>query len=219
MVDIPSENGPGKARFSNILKLNQKITIFLDLLCIYFLTYHRMVMGQFKKTTYNHKKRNYILLACCIYQLFLLILTCTTGYYVQLISYLVRPLVIIVFSKQVRDRSKEIFIFLKQAVAVLSAIFCFVLFSSILFYTLFKATYQGSSIFPDIETTYYQLLILLTTANFPDVMLPAYNIYYLSAWIFVVYFIIAFYFLFNILIASIFTMFAERLERKARDRI
>ena len=66
--------------------------------------------------------------------------------------------------------------------------------------------------------TYYQLLILLTTANYPDVMLPAYNLYYLYAWFFVVYFTVAFYFLLNIVIAGVFTSFQKRLECKASER-
>ena len=63
------------------------------------------------------------------------------------------------------------------------------------------------------------MLILLTTANFPDVMLPAYERNYFYAWVFVVYFTVAFYFLFNILTASIFSLFRDRLEKKASQRI
>ena len=50
-------------------------------------------------------------------------------------------------------------------------------------------------------------------------MLPAYNVYYLYAWTFVVYFIIAFYFLLNILLANVFNMFRTRLELKAQMNI
>ena len=50
-------------------------------------------------------------------------------------------------------------------------------------------------------------------------MLPAYNVYYLYAWTFVIYFIVAFYFLLNILLATVFNMFRTRLELKAQRNI
>lgn len=36
-------------------------------------------------------------------------------------------------------------------------------------------TNEGAEVMPDIVEAMWQLLILLTTANFPDVMLPAYT--------------------------------------------
>ena len=84
---------------------------------------------------------------------------------------------------------------------------------------MFKSTFQGSSTFPTLRQTYYELLILLSTANFPDVMLPAYNVYYFYAWFFVGYLAVAFYFMLNILIATIFNMFRNRLLEKASKRI
>lgn len=59
------------------------------------------------------------------------------------------------------------------------------------------------------------MMILLTTANFPDVMLPGYDVSYLSSLFFIVYFVFAFYFLLNILLASVFNLFMQRLKWKA----
>ena len=198
--------------------LNEKITVSVDLLCICYLTFNRVLKTRFKHTSENARMRNLVMYAACVYQFILLVVT-FVGYYTNPFSYFIRPVIAIVFLSNVRARFLDIFTFLKDTCIVLMAIFGYVLFSSTLFYTMFKSTFQGSSTFPTLGDTYYQLLILLTTANFPDVMLPAYNVYYLYAWFFVVYFIVAFYFLLNILLANVFNMFRMRLEAKASTRI
>lgn len=40
---------------------------------------------------------------------------------------------------------------------------------------LFMGTIEGSQYFPNFGESCFNLLVLLTTANFPDVMLPAYE--------------------------------------------
>ena len=198
--------------------LNEKITVSVDLLYISYLTFNRVLKSRFKHTSENARMRNLVMYAACVYQFILLVVT-FIGYYTLPFSYFIRPVIAIVFLSNVRARFLDIFTFLKDTSVVLLAIFSYVLFSSILFYIMFKSTFQGSSIFPTLGDTYYQLLTLLTTANFPDVMLPAYNVYYLYAWFFVVYFTVAFYFLLNILLANVFNMFRIRLEAKASTRI
>jgi two pore calcium channel protein len=58
------------------------------------------------------------------------------------------------------------------------------------------------------------MLILLTTANFPDVMLPAYYENYFYMAFFVIYLLVGLFFLMNLLLASVFIKFKERFERK-----
>ena len=62
------------------------------------------------------------------------------GLFVLPYSYLLRPLVIVIFWSNVRARCLDILTFLKDALVVLAAIFGYILFSSILFYVIFKAT-------------------------------------------------------------------------------
>ena len=55
------------------------------------------------------------------------------------------------------------------------------------------------------------MLVLMTTANFPDVMLPAYE----KSWFYCIFFIgflvVGMFFLLNMLLANIFNKFKERL--------
>lgn len=51
----------------------------------------------------------------------------------------------------------------------------FLLFSSWLAFVIFEDTQQGKTIFTSFGTTLYQMFILFTTSNNPDVWIPAYK--------------------------------------------
>ena len=55
--------------------------------------------------------------------------------------------------------------------------------------------------FDNVANSYYNMLILLTTANFPDVMLPAYNVSFFWCIYFVSFLILGLYALLNLLLA------------------
>ena len=56
------------------------------------------------------------------------------------------------------------------------------------------------------------MLVLLTTANFPDVMLPAYEYNYVYCVFFITFLIIGVYFLSNLMLANVYMHFKIRLE-------
>jgi two pore calcium channel protein len=62
------------------------------------------------------------------------------------------------------------------------------------------------------------MAILLTTSNFPDVMLPAYYESSFSVIFFIIYLILGLYFLLNTLLATIFTNYKKRLQARAIKR-
>ncbi len=59
-----------------------------------------------------------------------------------------------------------------------------------------------------------QLFILLTTANYPDIMMPVYECEPLTALFFVVYILIGLYFLMSLILAVVYTHFSERTRTK-----
>jgi len=65
--------------------------------------------------------------------------------------------------------------------------------------------------FENLPTSYYNMLILLTTANFPDVMLPAYNSSFYWSLYFVSFLILGLYALLNLLLAQVYNSFRNRL--------
>lgn len=75
-----------------------------------------------------------------------------------------------------------------------------------------------SDYFSSLTESMWQLFILTTTANFPDVMLPVYSCNPLSAWFFVVYFLIGASFLLNLTLAVALDEFKALTKRKVLDR-
>ena len=91
-------------------------------------------------------------------------------------------------------------------------IFIYVGFFTIVGFYLVRGTIQGYQNFTSLGETLYQLLILLTTANFPDIMLPAYFSSTTYVLFFIVYLILGLYFLLNTLLATILSGYRHRLQ-------
>jgi len=75
-----------------------------------------------------------------------------------------------------------------------------------------------SNYFSSLSESMWQLFILTTTANFPDVMLPVYSCNSLSGWFFVLYFLIGASFLLNLTLAVALDEFKALTKRKVLER-
>ena len=60
---------------------------------------------------------------------------------------------------------------------------------------LFRNTQEGHEYFPDFSSAMVHMLVLLTTANYPDVMMPAYNASRPSVLFFVSFLLVGLFFL------------------------
>lgn len=90
---------------------------------------------------------------------------------------------------------KSILVLIKDSSIVLFSIFAYVMFFAFAGYFIFKTDLEGYIYFITPAESFYQMFILLTTANFPDVMLPAYYSNRLYSLYFVGYLVIGLYFL------------------------
>ena len=103
---------------------------------------------------------------------------------------------------------------IKAAITILLAIFAWIFIYSIIGFYLFRYSFEGASNFVTFRQSYVSMLTLLTTANFPDVMLPAYHRNFFTMLFFVSYLLVGLYFLLNLLLASVFNKFKGRLAQK-----
>jgi hypothetical protein len=78
----------------------------------------------------------------------------------------------------------------------------------------FYGSPEGEQHFPNIIDAMWTLWICVTTANYPDVMMPAYNENRLVAIYFVVFMVITFFFLMNVILASVVNAYDNELDRR-----
>ncbi|CAM0882102.1 unnamed protein product [Alopecurus aequalis] len=90
----------------------------------------------------------------------------------------------------------------------------FLLFASWVAYVTFEDTLQGKTIFTSYGVTLYQMFVLFTTSNNPDVWVPAYKISRWYSLFFIVYVLLGVYFLTNLILAVIYDSFKEQFAKQ-----
>ncbi|XP_024130960.1 two pore calcium channel protein 1 isoform X1 [Oryzias melastigma] len=108
----------------------------------------------------------------------------------------------------VRRNLRQIFQSLPSFIDILLLLLFFMVIFSILGFCLFS-TNTADPYFNTLENSLVSLFVLLTTANFPDVMMPAYSKNSWSCVFFIVYLSIELYFIMNLLLAVVFDTFND----------
>ena len=134
------------------------------------------------------------------------------------LSNIMRPIVFGCFLHLVRVNARQFVHDLFDSLSMLILIFLFIGIYGIVGVYLFRYSFEGFQNFGTFDAACYNMIILMTTANFPDVMLPAYSTNYWYMIYFVSYLTIGLYFMMSFLLANVFNKFKERLEQQA-DRI
>ena len=159
---------------SGVLCLSQYFTFILDVLCLSF-----FLLFKWSKTWYKYDK-NKKLIRTALAQSVLSSISVVSGVYCLLAGkapypmLLIRPLILGCLLKLMRLNMIQFIEAIRDSANVMIFIFCFVEISSVLGFYLFRYTFEGVSTFGDLHESSFNMLILLTTANFPDIMLPAY---------------------------------------------
>ncbi|XP_039875607.1 two pore calcium channel protein 1 isoform X1 [Simochromis diagramma] len=108
----------------------------------------------------------------------------------------------------VRRNLRQIFQSLPPFIDILLLLLFFMVIFAILGFCLFS-TNTSDPYFNTMENSLVSLFVLLTTANFPDVMMPAYSKNRWSCVFFIVYLSIELYFIMNLLLAVVFDTFND----------
>lgn len=83
---------------------------------------------------------------------------------------------------------------------------------------LFYGTEQGKKNFPNLIEGIWTLWGSVTTVNYPDYMMSAYNDNRLSDIFFVSYMVISFFYLMNLILAGVVNSYNENIEKRISDR-
>jgi len=77
---------------------------------------------------------------------------------------------------------------------------------------LFAGTIEGVETFSNLNDSFFFMFVLLTTSNYPDVMLPSYGQSRRYALFFIIYLMIGLFMLMNLLLAIFYSNYQERVE-------
>ncbi|WCJ30756.1 Two pore calcium channel protein 1 [Euphorbia peplus] len=127
---------------------------------------------------------------------------------------------VILFILSIRDLQKSIVILagmLGTYLNVLALFLLFLLFSSWVAYVMFEDTQQGKTIFTSYGTTLYQMFVLFTTSNNPDVWIPAYKVSRWYSLFFVLYVLLGVYFVTNLILAVVYDSFKGQLAKQVSE--
>ncbi|KAM7391874.1 hypothetical protein PAMP_022525 [Pampus punctatissimus] len=108
----------------------------------------------------------------------------------------------------VRRNLRQIFQSLPPFIDILLLLLFFMVIFAILGFCLFSPN-KADPYFKTLEDSLVSLFVLLTTANFPDVMMPSYSKNRWSCVFFIVYLSIELYFIMNLLLAVVFDTFND----------
>jgi two pore calcium channel protein len=87
----------------------------------------------------------------------------------------IRVIIVAISIRGLRDCMRTLMGIIPDFLNIAALLLLFLLFSSWLAYVLFEDTAQGKTVFTSYGATLYQMSILFTTANNPDVWMPAYQ--------------------------------------------
>ena len=77
---------------------------------------------------------------------------------------------------------------------------------------IFAGTPEGVQYFGSFGDAFYHMLVLMTTSNFPDVMLPAYQTNRWLCLYFIAYLVFGLFLMMNLLLAVFYSNFKDRFE-------
>lgn len=92
-------------------------------------------------------------------------------------------------------------------------IISYVMFFAFLGYRIFRGSVEGVQYFSDYIDSCFNMLVLLTTANSPDIMLPAYEYSRPFAIFFVLYLLFGVFLILHLLMAQFYSNYKVRLTR------
>ena len=101
-----------------------------------------------------------------------------------------------------------------EIIKILFLLFLVIFFYGFLGVVIFYGSEEGEMHFPNLVDAMWTLWICVTTANYPDVMMPVYNESRGSALYFVLFMLITFFFLMNVILASVVNAYDNELERR-----
>lgn len=130
----------------------------------------------------------------------------------QLVSFLI----LMFFIRSLRESWKRIFLVVWHSLAIMVIILAYLLFCSLIAYTLYANPIyvDPEGYFQDIPVTIFNIYVLFTTSNFPDILFPFWKVDNWAGVFFVGFLLVGLYMLLNLMLAVFYNSYKAQVERK-----
>ena len=201
--------------------INEKLYRFIELIFLVSFVFLKFGHFKIKKRNLFQKVDKYIILQYIILGIialcFLDIAICIRSDSYPLINFFLRGILIILLIKNQRNMWEIVLKIFYQTRILTFLIVCVMVFFGIVGYFLFKGKSED---FESIPLSVYTLFILLSTCNFPDVMLETFDqSNKLPFFYFLLYLIINYFILFTLLKTLYYSEFFDSFKANARKAI
>ena len=155
----------------------------------------------------------FILLFASFFDVFISVFT----HNFAIIHFICRGFIIILFVRNLRLSWKSNILIFWNTKTIFFLILCNILVFGIVGYILFGGIDNDDYPFKDLPTSFYSLFILLSTCNFPDVMLDTFDSSKHCVLYFVVYIILNLYIFFALLKALFFSVYYDYFQKTTQQ--
>jgi two pore calcium channel protein len=120
------------------------------------------------------------------------------------------------FIRTVREAMTKMWNVVMEAKGVIALLLLLLVFYSWIGVIIYEGTEEGELYFATFGDAFWNMLILLTSANFPDIMLPVYKLNRWYCWFFITFVIFGLFFLVNLMIAVFYNNYRKQVEKRAK---
>ncbi|CAI2386453.1 unnamed protein product [Moneuplotes crassus] len=196
---------------SGIPKLPYYASRSIELVCLFTLLFFTYFRRAFRKPTRLAKTRELIqsvLTLASVIDIMIALIRQNSLY----VSHFIRILLIVLFIRGLREAIKRIALVIYDSKEILLMIISYIVLFGWVGYRLFRGTQQGEAYFSSLVESIWSMMVLLTTANFPDVMMLAYNAHRGYALFFIIYLVMVLFFLLNLVLAVYYNNYRTRVD-------
>ena len=188
----------------------------LNLSCIFYFIFSRYYTKLWRIQKKNDVRRDVIFRVTAVVVAVDVILGIILDYQAYVNDFM-KPVICMSFMASVRDNWRNLLLDMKDSSVIIASVFLFVFCYSALGHFVFEYHLQGEQYFSSFADSFYNMFILLTTANFPNIMLPAYYSWYWNWMYFFLFLLLGLYFLMNMVLAHVYGAFKERISKEGKN--
>lgn len=161
---------------SGLPKMPRSVSLPIDLLLLVLLISFKLMGRLYKHHTDESKKFETFIISLMVVSIIDIVLDLILYplYPFPYIACYIRPIVFSITMRSLREQWRRYLYVIQDSIQMVSFIAFYILFFAWVGSRLFRGTPEGIENFSSFGESAFGLLVLMTTANFPDFMLPAY---------------------------------------------